>query len=115
MTELKTQSDARELTYVAAINEAVRAVLTEQTEAFVAGEDVAGAGSVFGYYNGLLDEFGAERVIDTPISEEGIVGLGVGAAATGLRPIIDIMFMDFIGECMDEITNQMANLEFHNL
>ena len=112
MTELKTQSDARELTYVAAINEAVRAVLTEQSEAFVAGEDVAGAGSVFGYYNGLLDEFGAERVIDTPISEEGIVGLGVGAAATGLRPIIDIMFMDFIGECMDEITNQMAKMRY---
>ena len=110
--KLKTQSDARELTYVAAINEAVRAVLTEQTEAFVAGEDVAGAGSVFGYYNGLLDEFGAERVIDTPISEEGIVGLGVGAAATGLRPIIDIMFMDFIGECMDEITNQMAKMRY---
>ena len=110
------QADAapaeRELTYVRAINEAVRTVLAEQPSAFVAGEDVAGAGSVFGYYGGLLKEFGAERVIDTPISEEGIVGLGVGAAATGLRPIIDIMFMDFMGECMDEITNQMAKMRY---
>ena len=103
---------ARELTYVRAINEAVRLVLTEQPNAFVAGEDVAGAGSVFGYYAGLLEEFGAERVIDTPISEEGIVGLGVGAAATGLRPVIDIMFMDFMGECMDEITNQLAKMRY---
>ena len=102
----------RELTYVRAINEAVRSVLTEQPNAFVAGEDVAGAGSVFGYYAGLLKEFGAERVIDTPISEEGIMGLGVGAAATGLRPIIDIMFMDFMGECMDEIANQMAKMRY---
>ena len=102
----------RELTYVRAINEAVRSVLTEQPTAFVAGEDVAGAGSVFGYYAGLLKEFGAERVIDTPISEEGIMGLGVGAAATGLRPIIDIMFMDFMGECMDEITNQLAKMRY---
>ena len=102
----------RELTYVRAINEAVRSVLTEQPNAFVAGEDVAGAGSVFGYYAGLLKEFGAERVIDTPISEEGIMGLGVGAAATGLRPIIDIMFMDFMGECMDEITNQLAKMRY---
>ena len=120
MAEPRAQSDAgadagadsRELTYLAAINEAVRTVLTEQDDAFVAGEDVAGAGSVFGYYRGLLADFGPERVIDTPISEEGIVGLGVGAAATGLRPVIDIMFMDFIGECMDEITNQMAKMRY---
>ena len=102
----------RETTYVAAIAEATRTILTEQDNAFVAGEDVAGAGGVFGSYRGLLDEFGARRVIDTPISEEGIVGLGVGAAATGLRPIIDIMFMDFMGECMDEIANQMAKMRY---
>ena len=113
MSQAQTAAQAnetRELPYVAAINEAVRTVLTEQPNAFVAGEDVAGAGSVFGYYRGLLDEFGAGRVVDTPISEEGIVGLGVGAAATGLRPVIDIMFMDFMGECMDEIANQMAKM-----
>ena len=102
----------RELTYVGAIAEAAHTVLAEQDSAFVAGEDVAGAGGVFGSYRGLLDAYGEERVIDTPISEEGIVGLAVGAAATGLRPIIDIMFMDFMGECMDEIANQMAKMRY---
>ena len=102
----------REITYVAAIAEAAGTILKEQETAFLAGEDVAGAGGVFGSYRGLLDEFGTERVVDTPISEEGIVGLGVGAAATGLRPIIDIMFMDFMGECMDEIANQMAKMRY---
>ena len=102
----------RELTYVDAIIEGARTVLIEQDNAFIAGEDVGGAGGVFGSYRGLLEEFGPERVVDTPISEEGIVGLGVGAAATGLRPIIDIMFMDFMGECMDEIANQMAKMRY---
>ena len=102
----------REITYVAAIAEAAQAILAEQENAFVAGEDVAGAGGVFGSYRGLLDRFGPDRVVDTPISEEGIVGLGVGAAATGLRPVIDIMFMDFMGECMDEIANQMAKMRY---
>lgn len=102
----------RELTYVGAIAEGARAILEEQDSAFVAGEDVAGAGGVFGSYRGLLDDFGSDRIVDTPISEEGIVGLGVGAAATGLRPIIDIMFMDFMGECMDEIANQMAKMRY---
>ena len=102
----------REITYVDAITEGARAILNEQQTAFVAGEDVAGAGGVFGSYRGLLDEFGAERVVDTPISEKGIVGLGVGAAATGLRPVIDIMFMDFLGECMDEVANQMAKMRY---
>ena len=102
----------REITYVAAIAEGARAILDEQDGAFIAGEDVAGAGGVFGSYRGLLADFGPERIVDTPISEEGIVGLGVGAAATGLRPIIDIMFMDFMGECMDEIANQMAKMRY---
>ncbi len=108
----EAQQQPRELPYVAAITDAVRAVLTEQPDAFVAGEDVAGAGGVFGYYRGLLKEFGANRIFDTPISEEAIVGLGVGAAATGCRPIIDMMFMDFMGECMDEIANQLAKMRY---
>jgi pyruvate dehydrogenase E1 component beta subunit len=95
-----------------AITDGVRAVMQEQDNAFIAGEDVAGAGSVYGYYRGLLEEFGPERVYDTPISEEGIVGLGVGAAATGCRPIIDLMFMDFLGECMDEVANQLAKMRY---
>lgn len=107
-----TEQAPRELPYVMAITEGVRQALQQYPEAFLAGEDVAGAGSVFGCYRGLVKEFGEKRVVDTPISEAGIVGLGVGAAATGLRPIIDIMFMDFIGECMDEIANQMAKMRF---
>lgn len=78
----------------------------------MAGEDVGQAGSVFGYYQGLHKEFGPERIFDTPISEKGIIGLGVGASATGCRPILDLMFMDFLGECMDEVANQMAKMRF---
>ncbi|MCH1557349.1 MAG: alpha-ketoacid dehydrogenase subunit beta, partial [Pseudomonadales bacterium] len=102
----------RVLPYVSAITEAVQQVLKEQDNAFVAGEDVGQAGSVFGYYQGLLAEFGDRRIVDTPISEKGIIGLGVGAAATGCRPILDVMFMDFLGECMDEVANQMAKMRF---
>jgi len=108
----EAQVKPRVLPYVAAITDGVRQLLREQPNAFIAGEDVAGAGSVYGYYRGLLEEFGPERVVDTPISEEGIVGLGVGAAATGCRPIIDIMFMDFLGECMDEVANQLAKMRY---
>ncbi len=108
----EAQPEPRKLPYVAAITDGVREVLKEQENAFVIGEDVAGAGSVYGYYKGLLEEFGAERIYDTPISEEGIMGLGVGAAATGCRPIVDIMFMDFLGECMDEVTNQLAKMRY---
>jgi pyruvate/2-oxoglutarate/acetoin dehydrogenase E1 component len=110
--QVKAKTEARKLPYVSAITEAVREVLLEQKTAFVAGEDVGQAGSVYGYYRGLFKEFGGDRVMDTPISEKGIIGLGVGAAATGLRPIVDIMFMDFLGECMDEVANQMAKMRF---
>ena len=106
------QQEPRVLPYVMAINEGIREVLKEQANSFVAGEDVAGAGGVYGYYTGLLNDFGPERIYDTPISEKGIMGLGVGASATGCRPIVDLMFMDFIGECMDEIANQMAKMRF---
>ena len=108
----EAQEKPREIPYVAAIAEGIACALREHPDAFVAGEDVADAGGVYGYFQGLLKEFGPERVIDTPISEEGIVGLGVGAAATGCRPIIDVMFMDFMGECMDEITNQLAKMRY---
>ena len=108
----EAQEKPREIPYVAAIADGLRAVMREQPDAFIAGEDVAEAGGVYGYFQGLLKEFGPDRVVDTPISEEGIVGLGVGAAATGCRPIIDVMFMDFMGECMDEITNQLAKMRY---
>ena len=107
-----TATPTRSLQYVAAIGEAVRQAMHEDDRVFLAGEDVAGAGSVFGIYRGLLAEFGPERVVDTPISEAGIISLGVGAAATGLRPIIDICFMDFFGECMDQLANQAAKMRY---
>jgi len=106
------QLQPRKLPYVSAITDGVREVLKEQENSFVIGEDVAGAGSVYGYYKGLLEEFGPDRIFDTPISEEGIMGLGVGAGATGCRPIVDLMFMDFMGECMDEIANQLAKMRY---
>jgi acetoin:2,6-dichlorophenolindophenol oxidoreductase subunit beta len=67
---------------------------------------------VFGTARGLLAEFGPERVVDTPISEQGIIGLAVGAAATGMRPVVEIMFMDFIGVAMDQILNQLAKMKY---
>ena len=108
----EAKPEARKLRYVAAITDGVRQVMEEQDNAFLAGEDVAGAGSVYGYYAGLLEQFGPDRVYDTPISEEGIIGLAVGSAATGCRPIVDLMFMDFMGECMDEIANQLAKMRY---
>ncbi|MCC7363804.1 MAG: alpha-ketoacid dehydrogenase subunit beta [Dehalococcoidia bacterium] len=103
---------AREIPYVSAVNEAIRQLMEADPDVFIAGEDVAGYGGVFGVSRGLLGEFGERRVVDTPISESAIVGLGVGAAAAGLRPIIDIMFMDFMGVCMDEVVNQMAKMRY---
>jgi pyruvate/2-oxoglutarate/acetoin dehydrogenase E1 component len=103
---------ARQLSYVAAVGEAFAQLMREDQRVFIAGEDVSLYGSVFGVTRGLLAEFGPERVLDTPISESGIMGLGLGAAATGLRPIIDIMFMDFLGVCMDEVVNQVAKMKY---
>jgi pyruvate dehydrogenase E1 component beta subunit len=111
MADASTQSK-REIPYVTAINEGVHQIMQELDDTFLLGEDVAGVGGVFGTYRGILDKFGPERAVDTPISEKGIVGLAVGAAATGLRPMVDIMFMDFLGVCMDEITNQMAKMRY---
>ena len=102
----------RQLPYLMAIPEAIAQCMREDPDIFLAGEDVAGYGGVFGTTRGLLDEFGSERVVDTPISEAGLVGLGVGAAAVGLRPIIEIMFMDFIGIAMDQLVNQMAKMKY---
>ena len=102
----------RELPYVMAVGEAIRQLMREDPNIFIAGEDVAVYGSVFGISRGLLEEFGADRVVDTPISEAGLMGMGIGAAASGLRPIIDIMFMDFMTVCMDQIVNQAAKMKY---
>jgi len=102
----------RELTYVKAYNEALHQVMREDENVFVVGEDVAGYGGVFRMYDGLLAEFGDRRMVDTPISEMAIVGLGVGAASRGLRPVVDIMFMDFLAVCLDQVVNQAAKMKF---
>jgi pyruvate/2-oxoglutarate/acetoin dehydrogenase E1 component len=75
---------------------------------FICGEDIAEAGHPFKVLTGLVQEFGTERVIDTPISEAGFTGIAVGAAMTGMKPVIDIMFGDFIGLTMDQMVNQAA-------
>jgi pyruvate dehydrogenase E1 component beta subunit len=79
---------------------------------FIMGEDVAEAGTPFKVLSGLVEEFGTERVIDTPISEAGFTGLAVGAAMTGMRPVVDIMFGDFLGLVMDQIANQAAKVHY---
>lgn len=103
---------SRQLSYLQAFNEAMHQLMAEDDDVFVAGEDVAGKGGVFGSFVGLLDEFGERRMVDTPISEQAIVGLGIGAAVAGLRPVVDLMFMDFVLVSMDQIANQAAKLKY---
>jgi acetoin:2,6-dichlorophenolindophenol oxidoreductase subunit beta len=105
-------SEERSLSYVMAFNEAVRQSMRADEDIFCAGEDIGAFGGVFGTYGGLQKEFGARRVVDTPISEQAIVGLGIGSSVTGLRPIVDLMFMDFICVAMDQIVNQAAKLKY---
>jgi acetoin:2,6-dichlorophenolindophenol oxidoreductase subunit beta len=104
--------DERNLSYVMAFNEAVRQSMRDDENVFCAGEDIGAFGGVFGTFGGLQKEFGERRVVDTPISEQAIVGLGIGAAVTGLRPIVDLMFMDFICVALDQIVNQAAKLKY---
>ena len=99
-------------TYCWAIVDAMREEMARDDRVFLIGEDVAAAGGSFGASRGLLDAFGPSRVRDTPISEEIIVGLGVGAAMTGRRPIVEIMFIDFLGLCLDQIANQAAKTHY---
>jgi acetoin:2,6-dichlorophenolindophenol oxidoreductase subunit beta len=107
-----TDAPPRTLAYVAAFTEAVSIAMAADPDVFVAGEDIGAFGGVFGTFRGLQERFGAARVVDTPISEQAIVGLGIGAAATGLRPIVDLMFMDFVCVAMDQIVNQAAKLKY---
>ena len=103
---------ARELTFGQAIKEALAEEMRRDPRIFIIGEDVAEAGTVFKVLAGLVDEFGPERVIDSPISEAGITGLGVGAAMTGMRPVVDLMFGDFMALAMDQIANQAAKVHY---
>ena len=119
-----TQTQHRPLTFVQAVNEAIRTMMREDPSVIVMGEDIAGAagradqgfidhfGGSFGMTKRLIQEFGPERVRDTPISEAGFVGAGVGSAAAGLRPLIDIKVVGFFGVCADQILNNMAKMHY---
>ena len=102
----------RELTLSQAVNEALAEELRRDPTVFVIGEDVAEAGTPFKVLSGLVEEFGPERIIDSPISEAGISGLGLGAAMTGMRPVVDIMFGDFMTLVMDQLANQAAKVRY---
>jgi len=114
----------RQLSYVRAVNEALRQELERDPSVFIMGEDVAGGagraadgkedawGGVFRLTKGLIGQFGPERIRDTPISEAGFIGAGVGAAATGMRPIVDLMFVGFLGVCGDQIFNNAAKMHY---
>jgi acetoin:2,6-dichlorophenolindophenol oxidoreductase subunit beta len=102
----------RQLTLGDAVREALAEELRRDPTVVVLGEDIAEAGTVFKVLTGLVEEFGPERVLDTPISEPGFTGIAVGAAMTGLRPVVDIMFGDFIGLTMDQMVNQAAKIHY---
>jgi pyruvate/2-oxoglutarate/acetoin dehydrogenase E1 component len=113
----------RIITYREALNEALRLAMREDSRVILLGEDLAGGaggtpsqvdawGGAFGVTKGLIQEFGSERVIDTPISEMAFIGAAVGAAMTGLRPVADLMYVSFIGVCLDQVMNQAAKLRY---
>jgi acetoin:2,6-dichlorophenolindophenol oxidoreductase subunit beta len=102
----------RELTMAEAVREALSEEMRRDPTVFIMGEDVAEAGTPFKVLSGMVEEFGKTRVIDTPISEPGFTGIGVGAAMTGLRPVVDIMFGDFLTLVMDQLVNQAAKVHY---
>ena len=104
--------DIQELTLGEAIREALAEEMSRDPAVFLMGEDIGRAGGVFMVTKGLQEEFGADRVMDTPIEEAGIVGLGVGAAMTGMRPVVEIMFSDFLCLALDQIANQAAKMHY---
>lgn len=108
MTQASLKERARTLTMAQAISEATAQEMERDPHVFVMGEDVGKYGGIFSATTGLLDRFGPDRVMDTPISETGFMGAALGAAAEGLRPIAELMFVDFFGVCFDQIYNHMA-------
>jgi pyruvate dehydrogenase E1 component beta subunit len=111
-SETPPATAVRELTFGQAVREALAEEMRADPSVCIIGEDVAEAGTPFKVLAGLVDEFGPDRVIDSPISEAGIMSLAVGAAMTGLRPIVDIMFGDFLTLAMDQIVNQAAKVHY---
>jgi pyruvate dehydrogenase E1 component beta subunit len=108
----ETATATRELTLAEAVREALAEEMRRDPKVFICGEDIAEAGHPFKVLTGLVAEFGTDRVIDTPISEAGFSGIAVGAAMTGMKPVVDIMFGDFIGLTMDQMVNQAAKIHY---
>ena len=114
--------DTRQISYIQAINESLRYELESDPSVIIMGEDIAGGGEREDFQDawggpmrltkGLVGQFGRERIRDTPISEAGFMGAGVGAAASGLRPVVDLMYVSFYGVCADQITNNAAKMHF---
>lgn len=102
----------RKLTYAQALGEALKTEMRLNPNIYVAGEDVGKYGGIYGVTAGLFDEFGEKRVKDTPITESAILGLAVGAAAGGLHPVVELMFVDFVGVAMDQLLNQAAKMKY---
>jgi len=102
----------RSITFSEATLEAMAEEMARDERVFIMGEDIARQGGIFGQFKGLPQQFGVQRVIDTPISETAIIGAGVGAALAGMRPVVDMHFADFITVAMDEVVNQMAKIRY---
>jgi pyruvate dehydrogenase E1 component beta subunit len=114
MTITEAPHATRRLTTSKAMVEAIEQEMERDPSVFYMGEDVGAYGGIFGSTGGLLDRFGPDRVIDTPISETAFIGLGIGAAVEGMRPIVELMFTDFMGVCLDQIYNHMAKIHFES-
>ena len=112
ITDAPAVTVSRELTFGEAVKEAIAEEMRRDERVVLIGEDVAEAGTAFKVLTGLVQEFGPKRVVDTPISEAGFTGIGVGAAMTGMRPIVDIMFGDFLALVMDQLANQAAKIHY---
>ena len=102
----------RNMTYAEALREAILNEMRRDPAVFLLGEDIGRFGGTFGVTRGLIDEFGEDRVRDTPISETAITGVSIGAAATGMRPVAELMFMDFVTVAMDQLVNQAAKMRY---
>ncbi len=114
MTITESAPTTRRLNTSKAMVEAIAQEMEANPEVVYLGEDVGAYGGIFSSTTGLLDQFGPDRVIDTPISETGFIGLAVGAATEGMRPIAELMFVDFMGVCLDQIYNHMAKISFES-
>ena len=114
MTITDTTQATRRLNTSKAMVEAIAQEMRSDPEVFYLGEDVGAYGGIFSSTTGLLDEFGPSRIIDTPISETAFIGLAVGAATEGMRPIAELMFADFMGVCLDQIYNHMAKIHYES-